>query len=123
MTGKKGQTLLMLLVFMIIGLTVTSASAVLLFLNSSSSQKIEGGTIAYTIAESGMENAILRLLRNPNYTGETLSLDGGSAIITVTGSNPYTITSKGTKNNFSRTIQVEVDYNGSMTINSWKEIF
>ncbi len=120
---KKGQALLMLLVFSIIGITVTSAATVLVLTNSANAQKVEGGTVAHQIAESGMENALLRLLRNPFYTGETLSVDGGTAVITVTGSNPYTITSVGSKNDFSRTIQVVLNYNGTMTITSWKEIF
>lgn len=121
--NKKGQTLIMLLVFMIVAITVTSAATILILLNSSGAQKYEGGTVTYMVAESGMENAILRLLRNPFYTGETLPVNGGTAVISVTGSNPYTITSIGSKDGFSRTIQVVVNYNGNMTITSWKEIF
>ncbi len=120
---QKGQTLLMLLVFMIIAITVTSAATTLILVNSSNTQKMEGGTVAYQIAESGIENALLRLLRNPNYSGETLALNGGSATITVTGSNPYTITSLGKSGNFSRTLQVVINYNGNMTISSWREVF
>lgn len=123
MKSKKGQTLLMLLVFMIIAITVTSAATTLIMLSSAGMQKIESGTVAFQIAESGIENGLLRLLRNPNYTGETLNLNGGTATITVTGSNPYTVTSVGEKGNFQRTIQVVLDYNGVMTINSWREVF
>ncbi|MBI4226099.1 hypothetical protein HY612_03210 [Candidatus Roizmanbacteria bacterium] len=123
MSNKKGQTLLMLLVFMIIAITVTSAATTLILVNSSNTQKMEGGTVAYHLAESGVENALLRLLRNPNYTGETLNINEGTATITVTGSNPYTITSIGRNGNFSRTLQVVVNYNGNMTISSWREVF
>lgn len=113
----------MLLVFMIIAITVTGAATSLILINSRNTQKMEGGQIAFQIAESGIENGLLRLLRNPNYTGENnLNLGDGTADITVTGSNPYTITSTGTSGNFTRTIQVNVNYNGSMTINSWREI-
>ena len=120
---KQGQTLLMLLVFMIIALTVTSAATTLILVNSANTQKMEGGTIAFQIAESGIENALLRLLRNPAYTGETLPLNGGSATITVAGTNPYTITSIGENGNFTRTLQVVVNYNGIMTFSSWREVF
>jgi len=123
MNYKQGQTLLMLLVFMVIAITITSAATILILVNSANTQKFEGGTVAYHITESGIENALLRLLRNPNYAGETLSVNGGTATITVTGSNPYTINSTGKKGNFSRTLQVIVNYNGNMTISSWREVF
>ncbi|OGK16093.1 hypothetical protein A2774_01840 [Candidatus Roizmanbacteria bacterium RIFCSPHIGHO2_01_FULL_39_12c] len=118
---KRGQTLIMLLVFMIIAITVTTAATALILVNSASAQKMEGGIIAYSVAESGIENGLLRLLRNPFYTGETLNLDEGTATITVTGSNPYTITSTGQSGSFTRVLQVVVNYNGNMTIASWNE--
>lgn len=114
---------MMLLVFMIIAITVTSAATTLILVNSSNTQKMEGGTVAYHLAESGIENSLLRLLRNPNYAGETLNINEGTATITVTGSNPYTITSIGRNGNFSRTLQVVVNYNGNMTLSSWREVF
>ena len=121
---KSGQTLLMLMVFMIIAITVTSAAAGMILVNTANTQKMEGGTVAFQVAESGIENALLRLLRNPNYTGENnLAIGNGTVDISVTGSNPYTITSTGISGNFSRTIQVVVNYNGNMTITSWREVF
>lgn len=120
--NKQGQTLLMLLVFMIIAITVTTAATSLILINSGNTQKMEGGEIAFNVAEAGIENGLLRLLRNPNYTGETLSLNEGVTTIVVTGTNPYTITSTGVNGNFSRVIQVIVNYNGNMTITSWREI-
>lgn len=123
MKYKRGQTLLMLLVFMIIAIMVTSAATSLILINSRNTQKMEGGEIAFQIAESGIENGLLRLLRNPNYTGENnLSIGNGTVDIVVTGSNPYTITSTATGGNFTRTLQVVVNYNGNMTITSWREI-
>ena len=124
MDYKRGQTLLMLMVFLIIAVTVTSAAASLILVNTANTQKMEGGTIAFQVAESGIENALLRLLRNPNYTGENdLPIGNGTADISVTGTNPYIITSTGISGNFSRTIQVVVNYNGNMTITSWREVF
>jgi len=120
---NKGQTLLMLLVFMIIAIMVTTAATSLIIINSRNTQKMEGGEVAYQIAESGVENGLLRLLRNPNYTGENdVSIGDGSVDIVVTGTNPYTITATSTSGNFSRTIQAVVNYNGNMTITSWREI-
>ncbi|MBI3380276.1 hypothetical protein HY029_05990 [Candidatus Gottesmanbacteria bacterium] len=121
--SNHGQALVTLLFFMIIAITVTSGAVVIILSNSVSASKFDQGNSAYYIAESGVENALIRLLRNPNYTGETLPIDTGNATIQISGSNPITITSVGTLNNLSRTIQVTVDYtNNILTVQSWKEI-
>lgn len=121
--SNNGQALVTLLFFMIIAITVTSGAVVIILSNSLSASKFDQGNSAYYIAESGIENALIRLLRNPNYSGETLPIDTGNAIIQISGSNPITITSVGTLNNLSRTIQATVDYtNNILTVQSWKEI-
>ena len=121
---KKGQTLVFLLVFMTIAITVTAAAVVLMVVNSQSANRMELGSIAYDVAEGGAENAILRLLRDPSYTGETLTIGTGTATITVTGSGPYTILSKGVSGNFLRQVEIQVAYSsGIMSITSWREIY
>lgn len=121
---KKGQALLMLLVFSVIGLLVGSAATTLILVNSSNVQKSQAGLTTLQIAESGMENALIRILRNPNYQGETLTIGQGTATITVTGSGPFTLTSVGSIGNFSRTIQVIADYNNNiLTVTSWREVY
>ncbi|HCR92651.1 MAG TPA: hypothetical protein DIU47_01725 [Candidatus Pacebacteria bacterium] len=79
--------------------------------------------MAYDIAEAGTENALLRLLRNPAYTGETLTVGDGTATITVTGSGTQTITSTGRLNNYLRKIQVVVVVDDVDTIQSWMEVY
>ena len=124
MNSKKGQALLMLLVFTVIGLLVTSAATTLVLVNSSNAQKTQAGLTVLQIAESGMENALIRILRNPSYIGETLPVGEGTATITVTGSGPFTLTSVGSIGNFSRTIQVVADYNNNiLTVTSWREVY
>ncbi len=121
---KSGQTLVFLLVFVAMAVTVTSAAVVLMINNSQSSATFEQGLVAYDIAEGGAENAVLRLLRDPTYTGETLTIGTGQATITVTGTGPYTIVSKGVSGNFLRQVQVTVNYvSGILTASSWQEIF
>lgn len=120
---ESGQTLITLLFFMIIALTITSATVTILLINIKSTTKLEQGTLTYYIAESGIENAILRLLRDPNYTGETLPVGLGTATVTVTGADPKTIRSTGTLDNFSRIVEAQVGYtNNILTITSWKEV-
>jgi hypothetical protein len=125
----RGQALITLLFFMIIGLTVTSAAVVLMYVNAVSGSKQQDGETAYQAALSGAENAKLRVLRNPSYTGESnLQIGSGSATIVVSGTgtspDPYIITSTGTKGNFVRKVQVQATYvNNFFSILSEKEMF
>src|SRR5690348_10136814 len=78
--SNAGQALVTLLFFMVMGVTITSAAVVILLANISASSKVEQGTTAYYIAESGAEEGMLQVLRNPLYAGsETISVDGGMA--------------------------------------------
>lgn len=120
---QNGQTLVILLVYMIIAVTITSAAVVMVLNSSTGTGKVHQGATAFDIAESGAENAILKLLRDRNYAGETLDIGNGQAEVTVTGTNPKTIISTGTLNNFSRSVRVLVNINnGELTVTSWKEI-
>lgn len=122
---QKGQALITLLFFMIIAITVTSAAIVMILVNSLSGTRYQQGELAYHVAQSGADNAILRLLRNPNYTGENdIVIGGGSVDIQVTGSGPYTITSTGSYGTFTRTVETTVNYvNNLLTITSQREIY
>ncbi len=121
---QSGQTLVMLLVFVIISITITSAATVVVIVNSLGSQKMQQSLNAFYAAESGVENALLRLLRDPNYSGETLTVGDGSATITVSGSSTKTINVTGINGNFQRRIEVVCGYvNNVLTVSSWKEVF
>lgn len=120
---QDGQSLVILLSYMVIAIIISTASVALVINNSRGTDKVYQGTNSLDIAESGAETAMIKLLREPNYSGETLTVGNGQAVITVTGNNPKTILSKGTLNNFTRTIQVIVDTsNNTLTATSWKEI-
>ena len=108
---------------MIIAVSVISTAVILLIINSSSTSKTGQGIKAYYVAEAGAENGILRLLRNPNYTGETLPVGEGTATITVTGTDPKTIISTGVVGSFTKKIQVVVGYtNNILAVSSWREV-
>ena len=119
---KSGQTLITLLVFMVVSIVITSAAVAMTVSNSLRASKFEQGLITLHIAESGAENALLRLLRNPSYTGETLTVGTGTAVITVTGT-PTKIVSEGINGRFRRKIEVGVDTSTVLTVTSWKEIY
>lgn len=123
--NSKGQALITLLFFMIIAGTITASAVAVVLVNSLSASKLELSDNAYAIAESGIENGIVRLLRDTNYSGETLQLEGGSADVAVASAsgNVYTITSLGTSSGFSRKLEVHLMYTNIMQITSWKEIY
>lgn len=91
--------------------------------NSTSLSKLQQGNISYYVAEAGIENAILRLIRDPIYTEEQLTIDNATVDITVSPGNPRTITSVATNGNFKRTVQVQMTLtSGYYTLSGWKEI-
>lgn len=124
--SKSGQALVLLLVFMIVSITITSAAVVILFVNSEAASRLEQGIATMRIAESGAENAVLMILRNPSYTaaGQVLPVGSGTATVTVTGSSSKTILSVGQAGSFTKRIQVTTifDDNRQLQISSWTEV-
>lgn len=120
--SERGQALITLLFFIIISITVTSAAVIMVMVNSLSGMKFQQGEIAYEIAQSGADNAVLRLLRNPAYTGEIVAVGSGTATIEVTGSgtsgSPFVITSTGVIGNFTRKIQITATYTNNLLVAS-----
>ena len=120
--ASRGQTIILLLAFVIIAIIVTTAAIISISVNIKATDKVYQGTTVYDLAESGAENAIIKLLRDNNYSGENLDLPQGTLEITVTGNNPKLIRSTAVIGNFIRTIEVSVDTsNNILTVLSWKE--
>lgn len=139
-----GQALTMLLVFVVIAMTVSASAVSVIVNNTMGASKFQQGVDALTIAESGVENSLLRLLRDPNYTGTgyctgtgctpepLLQVDSGTTSTSVVANDgimcpPATtlvITTTGTAGNFVRKIRVCASYtNNTLTVNSWNEVF
>lgn len=120
--NRSGQGLVLLIVFVAMALTVISSAVTSNVINGISATKSQEGEIAIQVAESGIENAMLRLLRDSEYTGETLAVGADTATITVTGTNPKTIRSIGNVGEFRRTLIVTVlETNGELNITSWTQ--
>ena len=118
--NHKGQALVTLLLFVLVAMTAITSAITTVISNTRAASVEQQGIDAYYVAEAGAENALMRLLRDPNYSGEVLPVGNNSATITVSGS---TITSVGQVSNLLRTVQVITSYNNSqLTISSWKEI-
>ena len=117
---QKGQVFVTLLFFIIIGITIIAAETIVLFTNIQSSGTTEQSINAYYIAESGAEEALLRLGRDQSYTGQTLSIGSGNAVVQVSSG---TITSTGTYGKTKRKIQVTTQtVNGVVKVVTWREI-
>ena len=118
---KTGQALVTLLVFIATATIITAAATTVTLINSQTTGKFAQGEVALTIAQAGADNAVLRLLRNPNYSGETdLSIGSGTATITVSGSSVKTIIAEGKDGNFIRKVQVVGTFvNNTFTVSSW----
>lgn len=124
---QSGQALISILFITIIGMTIISSAAFLVYGNTQSVSITEQGSYAYYVAESGVEEGLLRLVRNPYYSGtpigQSFIVGLGSAVIEVDTASGL-ITSTGTYNNTTRKIQAQTVYNnGIRTITSWKEVW
>jgi hypothetical protein len=121
-SSQSGQALVALLCFMAMAITITTAATIVTLVNSQTTSKYALGQEALSIAEAGVDNAMLRLVRDPSYTGETLTVGTGTATITVSGAPSYTITSVGVMSSFRRTVQATATrLNNTLVISSWRE--
>jgi hypothetical protein len=120
--SQTGQTLIALLIFMMVAMTVTLAATAVAIINIKATTSFASGEIALSNADSGVENALLQLERDPGYGGEAMPIGNGSATITVSGSGPFTITSVGASGNFRRTVTATVGYTANvLTLTNWSE--
>ena len=121
--NQSGYILTSLLVYIVVLLVITTTSVMVSISSLRSQTYFEGGVEALAAADSGAENAILRLLRDPTYTGESLQIDGKDIEITVEGTSPQVITVVADSGAFERTVEVRVDrIDGMLQMLSWKEL-
>jgi hypothetical protein len=119
---QKGQALIMLLFFIMMGITITTAAIYIIAGNSLSATNVNEGEIARQMAETGAENALLQVLRG-NYANENLSLPDGDVAVTITkiDGTAY-IDSVATSGNYTKKVRVTVIKDGMMDVTSWKEV-
>ena len=126
---QQGQALITLLFFMVIGVTLLTAAAIVTLGNVSSTTSAEQGTIAYYNAEAGIEDALLQSLRYPAgsttpYTGTNgtpISFSNGSATVSA-NLTAGIIFSTGVYQSAQRTIKVTLSYTTGQKVASWQEV-
>lgn len=113
-----------MLYIMVVGILVTTGAAFAVISNTQAATTYELGALAQQVAESGLENALLRLIRDSSYTGETFVITAGqTATVTVATNAGTIVTSSGSVGSSVRQVQAEIHYNdGILTIDSWKEL-
>lgn len=124
MTNQSGQMLIPLLIFMVIAVMIITGAIIVMGIDTTTASSLQQSSLALNNAETGAENAVLRLLRDPAYTGEVMTFpQQGSAQIAVVGTDTFIATSSGRMGNFLRKIEVHMQYDtGKLTVTSWREI-
>jgi hypothetical protein len=121
---EQGTSLVIVVVLGVVGMLIVAMGLALSTTAIQSNAAFIENRRAVLIAESAAENALLRLLRDPSYTGETLTIDGGTATIVVTGSGNKTIDVTTSVGSTVKTLRVQTtDVNGITTVSSWNEIY
>ena len=107
---SKGQALLPLLILIIIILSLGAAAIELAIGNIVINRYFQEEIIGFYTTEAALENGLLRLLRNPAYSGEDLQINETSCTIDVSGSAPTIVAAECVDNRRLRKIQAEVSF-------------
>jgi len=122
-----GQAMIAILLVLALAIIFINTAAVIYLTETDFSFNSRKSNEIYYNTESGLENAILQLLRQPNYSGESLTFDDSNVTINVTagpGGNQKTITATGKSNSnkFIRILTSIVEINNRLlNLVSWRE--
>ena len=120
---QAGQTLVLLLVFMMVAIAVTTAATFIIATNSLSATAVSQGLATREMAEAGAEKTLIGLIRDPNYKGEIFSLDTGTVTTSVSGATTLTINSTAVNGDYTKRVEVKATYsNNVLTPVSWKDV-
>lgn len=122
---QKGQVLVSILIIIAVSVLAGGVAIVASSLSRTTGIITTSDKLLYA-AESGADEAIIKLLRDPNYDGETLNINESVVVISVTaGASPgeLVIVSEASENNLIRKVEVSTEFvNNILTVTSWKQI-
>lgn len=125
-SNNNGQALIGVLAIMTISMLLVVSLITNSLINSENSFKIRQSKDIIFQAESMLHNSILRLERDPSYLGETLTLSYGQVIIEVTGDNPKYVLAKSISSGeiilHKLQVRVNIDDNGTILVDDWREV-
>lgn len=114
--------MVMVVLITVILASIATSVVAIVTTNALNTMREERGNQALTLAESGAEEALLRLLRDPSYPGGSLTTNEGSATVVVVGDGIKTITSRGTIAGYEKVVEVVTRMEqGQLLIDSWRE--
>lgn len=119
----RGQALIPLLIVIIIILSLGVAAIELAISNIIVSRYFQEETSGYYTVEAVLENALLRTLRNPNYSGEDLQINDTSCTIEISGESPRVVTARCESGRWIRKLEAEVYFSeGIMEVENISEV-
>lgn len=120
---QQGHILIVVLLLMLVGIfAITMAATLVVTTSQSHGSRLSSSNIS-SAAESGIENAILNVLRNPAYTGGTFLIDGLTVSTVVVPGTPTVITATATSSGQRHVYEATVDrVDGMLSITSWTQL-
>lgn len=119
---QQGQAMFAVVGLLSLGLLILSTNILVGIIEHNLSLIWQQSDQGRCIAEAGTEEAVLRILRDPDYGGGILVIDGRNVTIEVTGNNPKTITSQVNFFGKEKRIRAEVTLGtGESEITNWEE--
>ena len=120
--NQSGQSLVLLLFFVLMAMTFAVTAILMSIIGAGSIVSLESGVEVRQLADSGAENALLRLVRDPSYDGEVYP--DGSVTIDISETTPKVITVTANVEDFTRVVEVSTSYtNNVLSVLGWKEIY
>lgn len=122
--NQRGQALLVVTLIGVIALIAVVSATTLLISELKKSTVTTRGLAEYQITYGVLENALLRLLRDPNWAGETVTLGTSTCVVTVTGAlSAKTIETSCTDGNYVRNITASAAFeDGIMSVSTITEV-
>ena len=123
--NQDGQVLVSILIIIAVSVLATGTAVVASSLSKTTGISTTSDKLLYA-AESGVDESLIKLLRNPTiYNGETLILEGVSVNVVVNRLPPtkIIITSEAVQDSFRRKVEVSAEFvNNILTVTSWKQV-
>jgi len=120
--NQKGQAMFAIVGLLSLGLLVLSTNILIGIIEHNLSLSFQQSDQGRVVAEAGLEEASIRLLRDPDYEGGQLLINGRNVIIEVSGENPKTISSSVNYFGKLKRVRAEVIFaSGQNQLSNWEE--
>lgn len=119
---QKGQAMFVVIGLLSLGLVLMTTNIMVGIIEHDLTLALQQSDQGRALAEAGAEEAVLRLLRNPDYEGGSFVIDEKNVNINVEGDNPKVITSQINYLGAEKELRVKVDTtSGETDTVSWQE--